>query len=172
MIDLTDKLTRVMRLSRESEYGLAGISVLARQPVGTVMLLEEIAEAGNVPARFLAQIFQKLRRHNIVVSHRGAIRGYSLARDPKAINLREIFEAIEGPDLLERCIFWPTRCGGQHPCQLHERWGPVRLEIREMMERTSLKDVASGSDRHPGPGKIEGNRAGTLGREIPLTSRR
>jgi len=107
------------------------------------MPLREIAEAGRLPAGFLAQIFQKLSRHNVVSSHRGAIRGYALARDPETINLREIFEAIEGPDLFERCVFWPASCGRERRCRLHERWGPTRLELREMMERTSLKDMAA-----------------------------
>ena len=132
-----------VRLSRESQYGLEGLCVLARQPEGTIMLLSEIAEAGRLPAGFLAQIFQKLARHNVVSSHRGAVRGYALARSPEAISVKEIVEAIEGRDLFERCIFWPGRCGENQPCRLHERWGPVRHTLTEMMERTTLKDVAS-----------------------------
>jgi len=131
-----------MRLSRESEYGLEGLKVLARQPQGTVMLLEEIAEAGQLPPRFLAQIFQKLRRHRVVASHRGAVRGYSLARPAQEITLREIFEAIEGPELLERCVFWPERCGDHHPCCLHSRWAMIRQNLKEMIEGTTLEEVA------------------------------
>lgn len=132
-----------MRLSRESEYGLEGLKVLARQPPGTVMLLPEIAEAGRLPVRFLAQIFQKLRRHDLVVSHRGAVRGYALARPADQISLREIFEAIEGPGLFERCVFWSDRCGGQNPCDLHSRWVLIRPKIEEMLEGTTLKEVAT-----------------------------
>ena len=132
-----------VRLSREAQYGLEGLSVLARQPEGTIMLLSEIAEAGHLPAGFLAQIFQKLTRHNVVSSHRGAVRGYALARSPEVISVKEVVEAIEGLDLFERCVFWPGRCGDQQPCRLHERWGPIREVVREMMERTTLKDVAS-----------------------------
>ena len=91
-----------MILSRESEYGLEGLIVLARQPGGKVMLLQEIAEARGLPPGFLARIFQKLKHHNLVSSHRGAVRGYSLARPPSKISLREIFEAIEGSELFGR----------------------------------------------------------------------
>jgi len=92
-IDSLTFLTPVI-LSRESEYGLEGLIVLARQPEGKVMLLQEIAEARGLPPGFLARIFQKLKHHNLVSSHRGAVRGYSLARPPSKISLREIFEAI------------------------------------------------------------------------------
>ena len=58
--------------SRESEYGLEGLIVLARQPRGTIMLLQEIAGARQLPANFLARIFQSFQ-HNLVSSHCGAV---------------------------------------------------------------------------------------------------
>lgn len=132
-----------VKLSRESEYGLEGLRVLARQPQRTVMLLQEIAEAGHLPPRFLAQIFQKLRRHHVVSSHRGAVRGYSLARPSREITLREIFEAIEGPDLFARCIFWPGRCDDKNPCRLHTTLAELRSKLQELLNRTTLEEVAS-----------------------------
>ncbi|MFQ5520011.1 MAG: RrF2 family transcriptional regulator [Candidatus Methylomirabilia bacterium] len=136
-----------MRLSRESEYGLDALGVLAMQPRGKVMLVEEIAKAGHLPPRFLAQILQKLRRHSLVSSHRGAVRGYSLARPPHSISVREIFEAVEGPDFFTRCLFWPERCNDQHPCALHNRWTMIRPKLREMLEGTTLAQMASRSRR-------------------------
>lgn len=132
-----------VRLSRESEYGLEGLRVLAKQPKGTVMLLQEIAAAGHLPPRFLSQIFQKLRRHHVVSSHRGAVRGYSLAKPPHQITLREIFEAIEGPDLFARCVFWPGRCDDQHPCRLHGHLAAVRQNLKQILERATLEEMAS-----------------------------
>lgn len=130
-----------MRLSRESEYGLEGLRVLARQPLGTVMLLQEIAEQASLPPRFLAKIFQKLRQHHLVSSHRGAVRGYSLARRPDQITLREVFEAIEGSDFFERCIFWPHQCGDENPCCLHTRWAVIRPNLKAMLEQSTLGEI-------------------------------
>ena len=90
---------------------------------------------------FLAKVFQKLTRHNLVRSHRGAIRGYALARPAETIRLREILEAIEGPDLFERCIFWSGRCGDQNPCRLHQRWAKIRPQLEAVMEETTLAQV-------------------------------
>lgn len=107
------------------------------------MLLEEIAEAGELPPRFLAQIFQRLRRHDLVRSHRGAVRGYSLTRHPGEVRLGEIFEAIEGPGLFERCLFWPGRCSVKAPCDLHPLWSVLRPRLRQMLQETALADVAA-----------------------------
>jgi Rrf2 family protein len=132
-----------MKLSRESEYGLEALSVLAGQPQGKVMLLREIAESGRLPEGFLAKVFQKLTRHNLVISHRGAIRGYALARPAETIRLREILEAIEGPDLFARCIFWRGQCGNQNPCRLHPIWAKIRPKLQAAMEETSLAEVGT-----------------------------
>lgn len=138
-----------MKLSQESEYGLEGLKVLARQPVGEIMVLQKIAALGALPERFLAKIFQKLSRHNIVLSHRGVVRGYSLARSPGAISLREILEAVEGRNLLAQCLFWPSRCDPQRPCSLHQQWIAVRPKLQQMLEATTLEQIALGSASRP-----------------------
>jgi Rrf2 family iron-sulfur cluster assembly transcriptional regulator len=132
-----------MILSRESQYGLEGLMVLARQPQGKVMLLREIADAGQLPAGFLARTLQKLARHNLVSSYRGAIRGYALARPACDITLQDIFEAIEGPNVFRRCLFSPHRSGDRHPCRLHEEWAPIGARLLGVMGETTLEEVAS-----------------------------
>ena len=132
-----------MKLGRQSAYAFDGLLVLATKPFGLVMLLRDIAEAGNVPENFLAKIFQKLTRSGVLVSSRGAVRGYALARKPREIKVKEILLATEGLDLFDRCIFWSDRCADADPCPLHFRWKKVRQRIiGELMERTTLADLA------------------------------
>ena len=132
-----------MILSRESQYGLEGLIVLARQPRGKVMLLRQIARAGQLPAGFLGRTLQKLRRHGLVSSHRGAVRGYALGRPAQEIRLRDIFEAIEGPVVFRRCIFSPRRAGEPHPCRLHNEWARVSATLQAVMDETTLAQVAA-----------------------------
>ncbi|MBI2985344.1 MAG: Rrf2 family transcriptional regulator [Deltaproteobacteria bacterium] len=131
-----------MKLGRESAYAVEGLLVLARKPPGTTMLLRDIADSRGVSQSFLAKIFQKLTRGGIVVSSRGAIRGYALARRPREIKVKEIFLATEGLDLFDRCFFWSDRCADANPCPMHFRWKRVRQQIIELMERTTLADLA------------------------------
>lgn len=136
-----------MKLGRESAYALEGLLALADKPFGTVMLLRDIAQSRGVPQSFLAKIFQKLTRAGVVVSCRGAVRGYALARRPKQIKVKEIFLAVEGPDLFDRCIFWSDRCADSNPCPVHFRWQQVKEKvIGGLMERTTLANL---SKEHP-----------------------
>lgn len=133
----------MVRLSRASEYGLEGLIFLARQPRGTIKPINEIAEAQGLPQSFLAKIFQKLVQHGIVTSFRGRQRGYALAKPPAEIALQDIFQAIDGPDLFDRCIFWNDRCTEARPCRLHHRWNETKLGLLRMMRQTTLDDLVS-----------------------------
>lgn len=133
-----------MRLTRESEYALLGLVVIARRAPGEVVPLAEIAAAKRLPRTFLAKTFQNLTRHGLLVSHRGPGRGYALARRPEQIPVRAVLEAIEGPDLFSRCQFWNTHCSDTHPCLLHRH---VKRHVPEMnvaLERLTLADLADG----------------------------
>lgn len=136
-----------MILSRESEYGLEGLMVLARHPQGKVMLLREIADAGHLPAGFLARTLQKLARHDVVSSYRGAVRGYALARPAGDITLQDIFEAIEGPNVFRGCIFSSHGSGDRHPCRLHQEWAPIGARLMQVMGETTLEQVTSRAAR-------------------------
>ena len=131
-----------MKLSKESRYAIEGLMVLARNRTGTPMQLRGIAQAAGAPPNFLAKIFQKLNRANIVISSRGAVRGYALADRPDAIKMKDIFAAVEGDDVFDRCIFWSDRCTDLSPCPMHFEWKSVRDGITRLMQRTTLADLA------------------------------
>jgi len=78
-----------------------------------------------------------------VISHRGAVRGYSLARPADTITAREILEAIEGQGVFEQCIFWPAKCSQQRPCGLHHRWATIRPRLWRMLDTTTLDELAA-----------------------------
>lgn len=130
-----------MKLSRESEYGIRGLIHLAQQPSGTVMQLSAIAESQDLPQSFLAKIFQKFTQYGLLRSFRGATRGYTLGRPADDITLKEVLEAVEGPGLFERCIFWSHRCAEDHPCVLHDGWKQIRPKLTAMLEVTTLQDL-------------------------------
>lgn len=148
-----------MKLSRESEYGLAALVHLARQRPRTVLPVKAIADAEALPPMFLAKTFRKLARHGILRSYRGRRRGYELARSPRAIGVREILEGIEGMDLFTRCIFWSNACSEEHPCLLHDAWTVVRPQAMDLMAQTTLADLAHGQlGRRPRRGGAEATR--------------
>jgi Rrf2 family iron-sulfur cluster assembly transcriptional regulator len=143
-----------MKLGKDSRYAIEGLVVLAKSPFGTKMQLRDIADAAGVPPNFLAKIFQKLNRANIVASSRGVVRGYALARRSKAVNVKDILLAVEGSDIFDRCVFWSDRCAEATPCPMHIHWKRVRQSIAALMKRTTVADLAKHA---PSPGKTRFN---------------
>jgi Rrf2 family protein len=86
-----------MRLSLQVQYAVCGVFDLAYNGQGEPVQIRVISERQGVPARYLEQIFQRLRRAGIIASKRGPGGGYSLARPAGAITLRQVVEAVEGP---------------------------------------------------------------------------
>lgn len=131
-----------MKLGKDSRYAIEGLIVLAGERSGTIMMLRDIAEKADVPPKFLAKIFQKLKRAKLLESSRGAVRGYALARHAKSINVRDVIFAVEGSDVFDRCLFWSDRCADQNPCPMHFDWQRLRQATAEMMEQLSLAQLA------------------------------
>jgi Rrf2 family protein len=86
-----------MRLALQVRYAICGVFDLAYNGQGEPVRMRSISERQAIPARYLEQIFQRLRRAGIVTSKRGPGGGYLLARAPGEITLREVVEAVEGP---------------------------------------------------------------------------
>lgn len=128
-----------MQLTRESEHALAALGFLITRPPGEFVALAEIAEARGLPRAFLAKTFQKLARHDVLLSSRGRSKGYTLARPADSISVLDVFVAVEGPRLLQRCTLWPTRCSSENPCPLHPF---LKGHIRTLEERLGEISIA------------------------------
>ena len=86
-----------MRFSLQVQYAICGVFDVAYNGHGEPVQIRVISERQGIPARYLEQIFGRLRRSDIVVSKRGPGGGYTLARTAATITLREVLEAVEGP---------------------------------------------------------------------------
>jgi Rrf2 family protein len=85
-----------MRATQQVRYAIYGIFDLAYNGGARPVPLVEVGRRQAIPARYLEQIFQKLRRAGLVLSKRGPGGGYQLARPPEAIRLSDIARAVQG----------------------------------------------------------------------------
>jgi Rrf2 family transcriptional regulator, iron-sulfur cluster assembly transcription factor len=86
-----------MRFSLQAQYAICGLFDLAYNGRGEPIQVRVIGDRQGIPARYLEQIFNRLRRAGLVQGKRGPGGGYVLARAPDAITLRDVVEAVEGP---------------------------------------------------------------------------
>ena len=65
--------------------------------MGRPTQVKDISERAAIPARFLEQIFQDLKRAGLVGAKRGPRGGYHLAKPALEIRLGDVVRALEGP---------------------------------------------------------------------------
>ena len=131
-----------MRVSAKADYALRACIELAAAEAGEHVKGERIAQAQEVPLKFLENILGDLRQAGLVRSQRGAEGGYWLARPPGEITLAEVIRAVEGPlanvrGIRPDAVSYP---GAAEP--LREVWIAVRASLRSVLEVVTLADVA------------------------------
>jgi Rrf2 family protein len=135
---------RTVRVSAKADYALrACIELAAAEGEGHVKG-ERIAQAQEVPLKFLENILGDLRQAGLVRSQRGAEGGYWLARPADEITLADVIRAVEGPLANVRGVRPDsvTYQGAAEP--LRDVWIAVRASLRSVLETVTLADVAGG----------------------------
>jgi Rrf2 family protein len=99
-----------------------------------------IGQRQRIPARYLEQIFQRLRRAELVRGKRGPGGGYVLARPAGAISLRDIVEAVEGP-LAEALGMGPPPREGRNPYRPAFLWPELATRVGEAVAGLSLEGL-------------------------------
>jgi Rrf2 family protein len=135
---------RAVRVSAKADYALRATIELAVAGDGPVKG-ERIAQAQEIPLKFLENILGELRQAGIVRSQRGVEGGYWLARPADEISLAEVVRAVEGPIANVRGI-GPQEVEYAGPAgPLREVWIAVRASLRSVLEGVTVADVARGA---------------------------
>ncbi|MBF8149848.1 Rrf2 family transcriptional regulator [Winogradskyella sp. F6397] len=130
--------------SKACEYGIkAAIFIAINSSENRRVSPKEIAEEIDSPQAFTAKILQALVRHNMIKSVRGAQGGFEIDKDKIATTkLSQIVYAIDGDKIYNGCGLGLHTCDENHPCPVHDKFKVVRDELKDMLENTSLEQLA------------------------------
>lgn len=132
-----------MRISARADYAVrAALQLAASQDDGPVKA-EAIAEAQDIPHKFLEGILNDMRRGGLVLSQRGGNGGYRLAKPAQSISIADVIRVVDGPLVSVRGVR-PPDLSYTGPAQaLLPLWIALRANVREILDGVSLADVAS-----------------------------
>ena len=133
-------------LSQKARYALRAMLHLAAQPKNEPQQIADIAEASNVPRKFLEQILLELKKRGLVHSLRGRSGGYQLGRETKDISFAEVIRSIDGPLALSPCASRTAYrrcddCENEQTCEIRRVMLQVRDSTARILDNTSLADV-------------------------------
>ena len=135
-------------LTQRSRYALRAMLFLADQSATVPTAMNRIATEANVPRKFLELILADLRDAGFLLSTRGKMGGYRLARAPHLISLGEVIRVIEGPLALVPCVsrtaYRPCNdCKDEATCAIRLAMSRVRDETARILDGTSLADATA-----------------------------
>lgn len=142
-----------MKLSKRGEYALRslinlGIAAKVGRPLVRVT---ELAQAEDMPIKFLEQVMQQLREAGFVESERGKHGGYRLGKASSQIYIGEIVRLVDGPLAPIGCVsqsaYAPCNCPDEAHCGLRMLMLDVRNAIAAILDRYTLADVVDVTTR-------------------------
>lgn len=133
-------------ISLTAEYALRAIVLMASRPA-TAVGTRGIADATQVPVGYLSKVLQALARVGLVRSRPGRSGGFVLGREPKAISVLDIVQAVDPIQRVRRCPLGRREHSGKL-CPLHRRLDhAVALVERAFRESTIAELVAEATDQ-------------------------
>lgn len=109
------------------------------------MKAEEIAQAQDIPVKFLLEIMRELRNDDLVKSQRGSVGGYVLARPADRITLADVMRSLEGPLVTVHETSLSELDYDGPAASLVEVWMATRAALRSVFDRVTLADLAGGT---------------------------
>lgn len=86
-----------MKVSQRATYGIMAAVDLAINAKEAPIQARAIARRQAIPIRFLEQVLNAMKKGGLVDSLRGAQGGYLLLKEPSALSVADIVEALDGP---------------------------------------------------------------------------
>jgi Rrf2 family protein len=133
----------VLRLSKKADYGLIALSYMAAPGQRAIVSTREMAEQHDIPVELLAKVLQRLARRGVLTSVQGINGGYRLARDPQAISVADVVEAIDGPLTLTACSDTTDSCDQFAKCNIRDPLHRIRERIAAALATCSVAELAA-----------------------------
>ena len=133
-------------LTKKAKYGLKALVHLAEVEPGRPELVNDIAEAEQIPKKFLDAILADLRNAGFVHSKKGKGGGYALARPPKEISIGAVVRALDGPlapiQCASRTVYRRCEdCTDEKHCAVRMVMLQVREAIAGVLDNTTLEEM-------------------------------
>jgi Rrf2 family protein len=144
--------------SRACEYAIRAVVHIAQATASDRQAtVRSIAEATGSPMAYTAKVMQKLVRDGHIGSMKGPGGGFTLtAARARKLKLAAIVKSIDGDEVYTRCALGLPQCSDRNPCPLHEGFTKVRLGLRDLLERTSVHDLAAEPGLLSGSTRLKG----------------
>jgi Rrf2 family protein len=131
-----------LQLTKRTDYAIRACLRLA-EPSSDPISGRRIAEQMAIPDQFLPQVMADLGRAGIVSATSGKNGGYRLRRDPVALSLLDIVEAVEGAAGHRAGAPQDASHGGDPACAIYPVWDQAQAAFIDVLAGASIAELAT-----------------------------
>lgn len=132
-----------MQISYKTDYSLKIILYLSGLYPDETAHIKQIADAQDIPKKFLEQILLLLKKGGFVASRQGPRGGYFLTKAPVEIAVGDVIRFVEGPIHPISCIAPGAEesCSFASTCVFRDIWLDVETAIANVIDTVSFSDL-------------------------------
>ncbi len=130
-----------LELTKKGDYAVRAMLALARDPGERPVSARRIADAMDIPVRFLPQVLSDLSRAGLVDAAPGRAGGYRLTRPAADVTLLEVIEAVEGDSRRRTCVLRGGPCGLDGHCDVHPVFFAAQEALLAELRGATLADM-------------------------------
>tara|TARA_B100001996_G_scaffold322106_1_gene266816 strand:+ start:34 stop:483 length:450 start_codon:yes stop_codon:yes gene_type:complete len=138
-----------MNLTTKGKYAVtAALDLAINENNVSFSKIADVAKRQSIPSSYLEQIFNNLRKADILTASRGPKGGFKLSRSSEDIMIGEIITAVEKRMDATQCS-GEGNCNAGSKCVAHNLWTELNENINSFLMKKSLRDVLNSRTEDP-----------------------
>ncbi len=131
-----------MKISTKGRYALRMLVDLAEHQSGGYTALKDIASRQGISKKYLEQIVPMLNKSGVLLTNRGSLGGYKLAKAPDQYTVGDILRITEGSLAPVSCLEeGADPCDRSGTCATYALWQGLDRVISEYLDSVTLQDL-------------------------------
>jgi Rrf2 family protein len=130
-----------MKLSTRSRYAARLLLDLALHSEQAPVPVGDLSRRTGISVKYLEQLFQPLKKADLISSVRGPKGGHLLIRNPEKVTLGQVVRLMEGNSQLTDCCDKPAKCARSNSCRMRLAWMEASQAMYAKLDSISLADL-------------------------------
>ncbi len=145
----------MLKISKLTDYSTVVMAYLA-QNSSEMHNAKDITARTHIALPTVSKILKALTKSGLLLSHRGAHGGYSLAEKAQSISIADIITAMEGKPGLTECSHSDMACALQPTCSITGHWQTISALVYKTLAQISLEEMTHSlvNPVHTSPSKL------------------
>lgn len=129
------------KLNRKIEYALMALKYMSQKIPGELTTAKEVSENFQTPFDATARVMQVMASRGLLRVEHGAMGGYQITKDLSKVSMHDLYELLEGPTAIVKCIHKEEPCEISNTCNIVSPLSTLNKRLVDFYKGISLKDL-------------------------------